>query len=308
MVHTLYSQNEICCRYLKSTLFAAKEAFETAAETADLAASVVPEQVVSLKELLLLSMTWDWRVNICAGSRPALLKHATCTLSSWAGSNDMNLFVLWFLTFYSVTTTTLQHWGAKVRAVHIAGAYWAPGFANYLILLQVFYQPISKEWKSKCRRQTSSLTTWPTARARRTLQLHLPCLTPLSGLPNIWYFGRLTNFNVDNLQKQLEKPWWQATCHFRLVERAADENPTLQEVTENLWREQQCFVCNWAEALRRKPQNICVLYLCWLMPAPVLSMGRSQLSFCIWDILVFSESSTCVLIYDVEMLFEVSEE
>ena len=57
MVHTLYSQNEICCRYLKSTLFAAKEAFETAAETADLAASVVPEQVVSLKELLLLSMT-----------------------------------------------------------------------------------------------------------------------------------------------------------------------------------------------------------------------------------------------------------
>ena len=30
-----------------------------------------------------------------------------------------------------------QSWGAKVRAVHIAGAHWAPGFANYLILLQV---------------------------------------------------------------------------------------------------------------------------------------------------------------------------
>ena len=56
-----------------------------------------------------------------------------------------------FLTFYSVfkryqnLTTTLQDWGAKVRAVHIAGAYWAPGFANYLILLQVFNQPISKQ-------------------------------------------------------------------------------------------------------------------------------------------------------------------
>ena len=35
-------------------------------------------------------------------------------------------------------TTTLQSWGGKVRAVHIAGSYWAPGFANYLILLQVF--------------------------------------------------------------------------------------------------------------------------------------------------------------------------
>lgn len=27
-------------------------------------------------------------------------------------------------------------WGAKVRAVHTAGSYWAPGFANYLFMLQ----------------------------------------------------------------------------------------------------------------------------------------------------------------------------
>ena len=55
----------------------------------------------------------------------------------------------WILTYfvfsrYQDLTTTLQDWGAKVRAVHIAGAYWAPGFANYLILLQVFYHPSSK--------------------------------------------------------------------------------------------------------------------------------------------------------------------
>ena len=50
------------------------------------------------------------------------------------------------------------------------------------------------------------------------------------------------------------------------------------------------------------------IYDYWLLPAPVLSKGRSQLFFDIWDILVFSESSTYVLIYDVEMIFEVFEE
>ena len=55
MVHT--AKKKYVAVGWKSTLFVAKEAFETAAGTADLAASVVPEQVDSLKELLLLSMT-----------------------------------------------------------------------------------------------------------------------------------------------------------------------------------------------------------------------------------------------------------
>ena len=80
---------------------------------------------------------------------------------------------------YQDLTTTLQSWGGKVRAVHIAGSYWAPGFANYLILLQVLVTPALKQLiDSKRRRRTSSLTTWPTARARKTLQLRRPCFAP----------------------------------------------------------------------------------------------------------------------------------
>ena len=29
-----------------------------------------------------------------------------------------------------------QDWGGRVRATHFLGSYWAPGFANYLLLIQ----------------------------------------------------------------------------------------------------------------------------------------------------------------------------
>ena len=83
-------------------LFAAKEAFETGVETGELAASVAPEQVVFRHRLKLEILVKYWRYwpkigdigNKCAGFRSALLKHATCTLPSSAGStlSDPYLF------------------------------------------------------------------------------------------------------------------------------------------------------------------------------------------------------------------------
>jgi len=118
---------------------AAKEAFETGVETRELAASVVPEQVLDLLY------------------------------------SNMRL----------VPFPLEQSWGAKVRAVHIAGSYWAPGFANYLILLQatdIF---------------TYNMTHCPGAENTATATALLCTIV-------------------------------------RLVERAADENPTLREVVDNL--------------------------------------------------------------------------
>ena len=110
--------------------------------------------------------------EVHAGFRPALLKHAPCSLPTEAGPtlfrSSLCIFgaqkvshLLFHLQFrYEDLTTTLQDWGAKVRAVHIAGSYWAPGFANYLILLQVFYQQAKSQLiELKCRQRTFSLTT-----------------------------------------------------------------------------------------------------------------------------------------------------
>ena len=131
-------------------LFSAKEAFETGVETANLTASVNPEQVLGS---FFSPSKHEMRLKeVHAGFRPALLKHAPCSLPTEAGPtllrSSLCIFgaqkvshLLFHLQFrYEDLTTTLQDWGAKVRAVHIAGSYWAPGFANYLILLQVFYQ------------------------------------------------------------------------------------------------------------------------------------------------------------------------
>ena len=151
-----------------------------------------------------------------AGFRSALLKHATRTLPSWAGSTLSDVFISrpnQVSQKYQDLTTTLQSWGAKVRAVHIAGSYWAPGFANYLILLQVLVTPALKQLiDSKRRRRTSSLTTWPTARARKTLQQRRPCFAPLSG--GSFSFGLPSNVlelhcsaNL-SFQAGWESRWW----------------------------------------------------------------------------------------------------
>ena len=88
-----------------------------------------------------------------------------------------------------------------------------------------------------CRQLTCSLTTWCTARARRTLQLPLPCFAPLS--------GRSFSFALPSTVLEtweLYRPFLAIncfgnylTCGFRLIERAAEENPTLREVADNLW-------------------------------------------------------------------------
>lgn len=78
-----------------------------------------------------------------------------------------------------------QSWGAKVRAVHIAGSYWAPGFANYLLLLQA-----------------TDIFTYN--------------MTHCPGPENTATAASLLDIIVS------------------LVERAADDNPTLLEVAENL--------------------------------------------------------------------------
>ena len=87
----------------------------------------------------------------------------------------------------------------------------------------------------KCRRLTSSLTTWLTARGRKTLQQQLLCLTLLSGFLSFFYSE---NWGI----------FW--SLNFSLVERAADDNPTLLEVAENLWTLQlhwprTCEENNW---------------------------------------------------------------
>ena len=111
--------------------------------------------------------------QVHAGFRPALLKHAPCSLPTEPGptlfrsslcifgAQKVSHLLLFHLQFrYEDLTTTLQDWGAKVRAVHIAGSYWAPGFANYLILLQVFYQQAKSQLiELQCRQLTFSLTT-----------------------------------------------------------------------------------------------------------------------------------------------------
>ena len=135
-----------------------------------------------------------------------------------------------------------QSWGAKVRAVHIAGAYWAPGFANYLILLQVWWRfnvnkvdycatgfvnytilrVLINMWFiregiqfSKLhnvfenRRLISSHTTSPTLLAKKTQKLLKSCSISSSG-----YFKSAKMKNVHLFQIS------------RLVEEAADGNPT----------------------------------------------------------------------------------
>ena len=144
-----------------------------------------------------------------------------------------------------------QSWGAKVRAVHIAGAYWAPGFANYLILLQVWWRfnvnkvdycatgfvnytilrVLINMWFiregiqfSKLhnvfenRRLISLLTTWHTVLAEKTQKLLKSCSISSSG-----HFKSTKMKNVHLFQIS------------RLVEGAADGNPTLKEVTKTLW-------------------------------------------------------------------------
>ena len=97
-----------------------------------------------------LNGSFAFRVKICrAGFRSALLKQAICTLPTWAGSTlscQSESHTL-FCVGPALKKKTLQSWGGKVSAVHSAGAYWAPGFANHILLLQVFYHPTSKPWK-----------------------------------------------------------------------------------------------------------------------------------------------------------------
>ena len=113
-------------------------------------------------------------------------------------------------------TTTYQSWGAKVRAVHIAGSYWAPGFANYLLLLQVFYHTSSRQ----CKMQATDIFTYnmthcpgPENTATAASLLDIIVRFAFS-----WFWGKLRKL-----------------LNFSLVERAADDNPTLLEVAENLW-------------------------------------------------------------------------
>ena len=73
----------------------------------------------------------------------------------------------------------------------------------------------------KCRRLTSSLTTWLTARGRKTLQQQLLCLTLLSGLLSVDSEENWGNFWISALSRELlmtiQRCWrWPRTCeHWR---------------------------------------------------------------------------------------------
>ena len=129
-------------------------------------------------------------------------------------------------------TTTYQSWGAKVRAVHIAGSYWAPGFANYLLLLQVFYHTSSRQ----CKMQATDIFTYnmthcPGPENTATAASLLDIIVRFSF---IFWFGKLRNLLKFEFQPCRESCWWQSN-----VAGGGRELVNIAiALAENLWRKQ----------------------------------------------------------------------
>ena len=105
-----------------------------------------------------------------------------------------------------------------MRAVHIAGSYWAPGFANYLLLLQVFINVVKHNNGLQATDIfTYNMTHCPGVENTATASALLHTIVRFLAVPS-----NLSNFWESNL------------FFFRLVERAADQNPTLKEIADTL--------------------------------------------------------------------------